>query len=645
MNSKDYRPDIDGLRAIAVLSVMIYHARFNFGENILFPGGFLGVDIFFVISGFLITNILYKNINLEMGKYLSDFYIRRIRRIFPALLFLLIILTPFTGIIFHNYYLDTYSKSAISTLFFYSNYFFWSLGEEYAAFSSLYHPLLHTWSLSVEEQFYLIFPIILYISHRIFKKYLLYFLILTFLVSIIGSEIFSKQYASFNFYSLLSRYWEISLGGILAIIKMNHVTKNINYKFLPEIGLIFIVFSFFYYDDSYFHPQLKTSLAVIGTSVIIFFNNESSLTYKFLSRKPIVKVGLISYSLYLWHYPIFSLARSLSIDEITFIIKIILIIIIFIISLISFKYIEQPFRKRQVTNNKLVLKYSGASYLLIFILSVFFLTFGGLSKEKKFLNIENDNEKLRKLWWSNIIENRITNFSKEDKTKILIVGNSHGRDLFNIFNLNKNLFSEYDFAIFDTQIECFKQNLEGNYTGKCGYLYEKVYLKKILNINKKNLNESNYIIISTEWSLNDVIYLQDEVIPYLKNLKKKIIITSNTPRFFYNIKKPFTLLDVKLKNIDGYKLSKEEILELEKLHFKSMTIPMIKLNKWLKDIANKNNILFLEKENYVCENYKMKCNIVTDSGYKIFWDNSHYTLEGAKFFGKIVKKTNWLILK
>ena len=170
-------------------------------------------------------------------------------------------------------------------------------------------------------------------------------------------------------------------------------------------------------------------------------------------------------------------------------------------------------------------------------------------------------------------------------------------------------------------------------------------MKKILNINKKNLNESNYIIISTEWSLNDVIYLQDEVIPYLKNLKKKIIITSNTPRFFYNIKKPFTLLDVKLKNIDGYKLSKEDILELEKLHFKSMTIPMIKLNKWLKDIANKNNILFLEKENYVCENYKMKCNIVTDSGYKIFWDNSHYTLEGAKFFGKIVKKTNWLILK
>ena len=132
--------------------------------------GYLGVDVFFVITGYLITSILYKNLNSNLHHFLVDFYIRRIRRIFPALLFLLFSVTIISVFIFHDFFLETYSKSAISTLFFVSNIYFWSTGEEYAAFSSLYHPLLHTWSLAVEEQFYLIFPFILFFGNKFFKK-------------------------------------------------------------------------------------------------------------------------------------------------------------------------------------------------------------------------------------------------------------------------------------------------------------------------------------------------------------------------------------------------------------------------------------------------------------------------------------------
>jgi len=231
------------------------------------------------------------------------------------------------------------------------------------------------------------------------------------------------------------------------------------------------------------------------------------------------------------------------------------------------------------------------------------------------------------------------------KKKILIIGNSHARDLFNSFKLNYKLFSEYDFTIFDTQIECFIKNIEKNYKGKCKYIYENLDIELTTVNFLNNFTNADYIIISTEWSLNDVVALEDEVIPFLKKNNKKIIITSNSPKFFFNVKtSPFTLLDIKLRNIDENSLNKKIIADLEKLHFRSMTMPIIKLNNWLSEISDRNDIVYLRKENFICKIKDESCYIITDEGYKIFWDNSHFTIEGAKYFGKKINKLDWLKL-
>lgn len=646
MNKIDYRPDIDGLRAIAVIAVVIYHAKFEFLNSFFLEGGFLGVDVFFVISGFLITSILFKQIDNKFIKSVLFFYIRRIRRIFPALIFLLLIITPFSGFFLHNYLLQTYSESGIFSLFFFSNIYFWNTGEQYNAFSSLYNPLLHTWSLSVEEQFYLIFPFILFFSHKIFKENTIYFIIVITFFSLLGSYIYGTKYASFNFYSLPSRFWEISVGAIIALnkFKKNYLPKIYN-KNLSNLGFILIILSFFIYSDSLIHPSLNTSLPVLGTLCVIYFYDKNSLVYKILSNKILVYIGLISFSLYLWHFVMFSLARSLYPGELNNIYKILLIFISIIISSFSYHFIEIPFRKPAKINNKNVFICLIISYIFLLGCFSFYLKQGSFLKEKNFLKIENNNELLRKKWINYINEKQFNKFSDLNKTNILIIGNSHARDMFHAFDFNKQLFHEYEFTVFDTLLECFKKNINLDYKNKCKYLYDNFDGNRLVNDFKFNLDNADYVLISAEFSFLDVLRLEDEIIPYLKSKNKKIVLLSNTPKFFFAIKKPFTLLDLKLRSLKSEKLNDQDIKQIEKIHYMSITDNIIKLNDWLEGIAERNDINFLRKEDFICDHNLKLCKVLTDEGYKIYWDNSHYTIEGARYLGKIIYKKKWLDLE
>ena len=205
----DYRPEIDGLRAIAVISVIIYHAQISFFDHKIFEGGFIGVDIFFVISGYLITSIIYKEF-LATGTFsFKYFYERRIRRILPALLVVMLASLPFAWFYILPHSLIDFSKSILYSLGFSSNIYFWFSGQQYGAESSLLKPFLHTWSLSVEEQYYILFPIIFLILFKYFKKYLVHILIFGFFVSIGLAEWGSKNYPTFNFYILPTRGWEL----------------------------------------------------------------------------------------------------------------------------------------------------------------------------------------------------------------------------------------------------------------------------------------------------------------------------------------------------------------------------------------------------------------------------------------------------
>ena len=211
-----YRPEIDGLRAIAVVSVILYHAQISFQNYQLFKGGFIGVDIFFVISGYLITSIILKEIFTTGEFKFIYFYERRIRRILPALLIVMLASLPFAWIYLTPISIIDFSKSVLYSLGFSSNFYFHYSGQQYGVESSYLKPFIHTWSLSIEEQYYILFPLIVIFIIKFFKKYLIHTLVFIFITSLILADWGSKNYPSLNFYILPTRGWELLAGSILA---------------------------------------------------------------------------------------------------------------------------------------------------------------------------------------------------------------------------------------------------------------------------------------------------------------------------------------------------------------------------------------------------------------------------------------------
>ena len=223
----NYRPEIDGLRAFAVLSVIFYHANITIFGHQPFKGGFVGVDIFFVISGYLITSIILKEVTITGAFSFSYFYQRRIRRIIPVLLFVMVVSLPFAWVYLLPISFIDFSKSILYSISFVSNFYFNFSGQEYGAESGLLKPFLHTWSLSVEEQYYIIFPVILFILFKYFQKYLIHIFFASFFISLALAEWTSRNYPFSSFYLLHTRIWELLLGSILSYfeIKLGHRNK------------------------------------------------------------------------------------------------------------------------------------------------------------------------------------------------------------------------------------------------------------------------------------------------------------------------------------------------------------------------------------------------------------------------------------
>ena len=210
---------------------------------------------------------------------------------------------------------------------------------------ALFKPLLHTWSLSVEEQFYILFPIIFLFTYRFFRNYLKLFLFSGFLISFALAEWGNKNYVSFTFYFIHSRMWELFAGSILAYFEISSGQRSNNIilnKFLPSVGILLIIHSIFFFHDKMFHPSFYTISPIIGVCLIIWFASEKEIITKILSSKLFVGIGLISYSLYLWHYPIFAFERIINLFQPNFYIFLFLIIIF--ISIFSYYFIEKPAR-------------------------------------------------------------------------------------------------------------------------------------------------------------------------------------------------------------------------------------------------------------------------------------------------------------
>ena len=342
-----YRTELDGLRAIAVFAVVFYHSKLSVFGYEIFKGGFFGVDIFFVLSGFLITSIIFSD--LKNDKFsIRDFFLRRAKRILPALIFILVITSIFAYKFLLPDSLVVYAKTLLSALFFVSNFYFF--GEDtYASDSSEYKPLLHTWSLSVEWQFYLIFPFLCFYAFKHFKNDKWKFIVYLFIFSLLLARFLSSWQPNFSFYLLPTRMWELLAGSLVAILLMeNQINfKSYYYKVMPIIGLLLILISIVFIDDNILHPSFITIIPILGTCIIIYFSRKNDIATSLLSAKPVIFIGAISYSIYLWHQPLFVFYR-IKVGSIDNKISLMLTVCTVILAVISFYLIEKPFRKKQL---------------------------------------------------------------------------------------------------------------------------------------------------------------------------------------------------------------------------------------------------------------------------------------------------------
>ena len=330
-----YRPEIDGLRALAVLPVILFHAG-----NELFSGGFVGVDIFFVISGYLITTILVEDIENNRFSIVS-FYERRARRILPALFFIMFTCIPFAWMWMLPSQMEDFSQSLIAVSLFASNIFFW-LESGYFEASAEEKPLLHTWSLAVEEQYYLLFPIFLFLAWRFGKNRVFWMIAVLAATSFVLSERGLRNTPTANFYLATTRAWELLAGSLAAFIVLKRGVQSNNA--LSSLGLAAILFAIFVYDESIPFPSAYALVPVLGVVLLVLFADKETYVAKFLSARVFVGIGLISYSAYLWHQPLFAFARIRLIKNPTYEFFLLLSVISLVLAFFSWKYIEKPFR-------------------------------------------------------------------------------------------------------------------------------------------------------------------------------------------------------------------------------------------------------------------------------------------------------------
>lgn len=348
--TRPYRAEIDGLRAVSIVPVVLFHAGIW-----PFSGGFVGVDVFFVISGYLISNILIAD--LEVGRLdLLAFYERRARRILPALFTMMAACLPFAWLWLSPYDLHSFAASMAAVVTFSSNILFWLTSGYFDPDSNL-RPLLHTWSLAVEEQFYIFYPLLLWWLWRLGRQWVVAVLSAVLVVSLVGGEWASLREPSAAFYLLPTRAWELVVGALAALAPISP-TASPRRRWLAEgaaaAGVLLIAYAVFAFDEHTPFPGRYALAPTLGAAAVILWATPATVAGRVLSTRLCAGLGLISYSAYLWHQPLIAFARHRSLVEPPPLAMAALCVVTFGLAFLSWKYVEQPFRNRHTVGRRAV---------------------------------------------------------------------------------------------------------------------------------------------------------------------------------------------------------------------------------------------------------------------------------------------------
>jgi peptidoglycan/LPS O-acetylase OafA/YrhL len=613
-----YRPEIDGLRAIAVIPVILFHAGYS-----LFSGGFVGVDVFFVISGYLITTIVINDIKKKQFSILG-FYERRARRILPALYCIVILSLILAYLILMPHHLISFSKSAVSIPLFSSNFFFWSERGYFGAASEL-KPLIHTWSLAVEEQFYIIYPLVLAPLYSRNKKILYLLMAIILVISLMASFYVTRIHFETAFYLPFTRAWELLIGCFVAFyINRSRAVMGgrIFYELISIIGFILILYSFIKFDQTTMFPYLNAFIPTFGTALIILGTQQKNIVRSVLSYKPITFIGLISYSLYLVHQPIFVYARHTGVFVNQ---KILLIILSFILAIFSYKFIETPFRNKEVISLKhLVLATIGGTLVIFTISTIFYLYQGFPSRynesDRKILVQLSEYPGYNQRLFDSL---KLSSFPESDHKKVLLIGDSHAKDFLNVLNESNQL----DFISVSTHqvnaecgnlylsnYESLDQFIPDNRIERCKVLgrYEGERFLRIIE-------EADEIWLAAVWSEWVIRRLPESI----KNLTR-------------DFKKPVRIFG--LKNFG--QISEEMILKLapnKRIGYTTSVTQKARLRDNLMQELLSGYDDYYPMLDIMCGGDGEKCKIFDNNGLMISPDGGHITKEGAIELGSRIK--------
>lgn len=366
-----YRRELDGVRAISILLVIFYHARIQIGGVDVFRGGFIAVEVFFVLSGYLIGTITLQE--LDAGKFsFIRFYERRARRMFPALYVVLALTTIPAWLYMLPAGFKDYAASLVAAVVFASNIYFWET-VSYDAGETSFHPLIHTWTLGIEEQFYLFFPLLMVLAYRYARGWITVLLTLGCLASLVLAEYMTAKAPDSTFFLLPFRVWELGVGALLARREQlhgRHVPRALSWV-MPIAALATLAVGVAIMEPHWHHPGVATLIPVGATAMLIWYTGQDDPVTKLLSARALVFFGVISYSLYLWHQPVLAFGRLTSIDTPGNARLLVWIMVSIVLGATTYWLVEVPTRNRKRTSSAAIWTVSLTGALLLAVLGYY----------------------------------------------------------------------------------------------------------------------------------------------------------------------------------------------------------------------------------------------------------------------------------
>lgn len=622
-----YRPEIDGLRAIAVMPVILFHAGFE-----LFSGGFVGVDIFFVISGYLITSIVLTE--LDRGTFsLWSFYDRRLRRILPALLTVIGLTTIVATFLMVPGQLKDFGQSMIASVAFSANIYFW-LKLNYWSQSSEFVPLLHLWSLGVEEQFYLLTPLMaLFASKRGILLGLFAGLALTSFAAMLYMYQIGQEATAF--YLLPFRAWEIAVGGVAALLQHKVTRVPIRDDLVAGCALLVLVACLVLLHDGA-TPAIMFGLPVFSTFTLILFCRSGGVTARLLSSKLLVGIGLISYSLYLFHQPVLALLRVGSLGPLDLVQTWAAIALTFLLASLTYKFVETPFRRHSAPRIGPPHYVLTGGMAVLFILGVLVLRTDGLREQKlammneklKFALTNLDAERTsRSDIWKTYRRDWGRPFGETRHTKVLFVGDSLSEDLFVAASMGfKTQMAIRRMALDEECIKTEGQSGKGLEAGSCKEELE-AFLSSSL------LRQAQVVVFANAW-LRDASSLA-KIFNYSQLQGKQIIVYKS--HAFLN------MLSVIL-SLDRFSLDVNSD-DLHKFLYLNRHQRTLAANRTLQQISDKNGAATINAFNFFCDSVAERCKLFTKLGKPLLIDQSHLSASGVLMFREWFKNELSRIIK